>query len=53
MPNKTVKIVEVAPRDGLQNETSLINTETKIQLISRLCDAGLRHIEAASFVSPH
>jgi len=53
MLNKTVKIVEVGPRDGLQNETSLINTETKIELISRLCDAGLRYIEATSFVSPH
>jgi hydroxymethylglutaryl-CoA lyase len=47
-----VKIVEVGPRDGLQNEKTLVPTETKIELINRLADAGLRVIEATSFVSP-
>ncbi len=51
LPN-TVKIVEVGPRDGLQNEKQLVPTETKIELINRLADAGLRVIEATSFVSP-
>lgn len=47
-----VTIVEVGPRDGLQNEKNAINIQDKIQLIDRLSDAGLRHIEAGSFVSP-
>jgi hydroxymethylglutaryl-CoA lyase len=47
-----VKIVEVGPRDGLQNEKTLVPSETKIELINRLADAGLRVIEATSFVSP-
>jgi len=47
-----VKIVEVGPRDGLQNEKQLVPTEAKIELIERLADAGLRVIEATSFVSP-
>jgi len=47
-----VKIVEVGPRDGLQNEKGVVPTETKIELIERLADAGLRAIEATSFVSP-
>lgn len=51
LPTK-VKIVEVGPRDGLQNEKQLVPTETKIELINRLADAGLRVIEATSFVSP-
>jgi hydroxymethylglutaryl-CoA lyase len=49
---KGVKIVEVGPRDGLQNETQKISTEVKIELIERLADAGCRFIEATSFVSP-
>lgn len=48
----SVKIVEVGPRDGLQNETRRVDTADKIELIDRLALAGLRHIEAASFVSP-
>jgi hydroxymethylglutaryl-CoA lyase len=48
----TVRIVEVGPRDGLQNEKTLIPTATKIELIERLGAAGLRTIEAGSFVSP-
>lgn len=48
----TVKVVEVGPRDGLQNETRQIDVSIKISLIELLVDAGVRHIEAASFVSP-
>lgn len=48
-----VRIVEVGPRDGLQNEPGpIIPTETKVELINRLAAAGVSHIEAASFVSP-
>lgn len=47
-----VRIVEVGPRDGLQNEKQVIDTHTKLELISRLANAGLRNIEATSFVSP-
>ncbi|PVU95761.1 hypothetical protein BB561_001604 [Smittium simulii] len=47
-----VKIVEVGPRDGLQNEKTLLDAEVKVELINRLSDSGLGVIEAASFVSP-
>ncbi len=47
-----VRIVEVGPRDGLQNEKQAIPTATKIQLIENLVDAGLTYIEAGSFVNP-
>ncbi len=47
-----VRIVEVGPRDGLQNEKSIIATADKIELIDRLSRTGLRSIEATSFVSP-
>jgi len=47
-----VKIVEVGPRDGLQNEKEFVPTEVKIDLVNRLSAAGFRNIEAASFVSP-
>ncbi|MDB5885024.1 MAG: hmgL, partial [Polaromonas sp.] len=50
--NSTVRIVEFGPRVGLQNEQQVVSTATKIELISRLAKAGLRNIEAASFVSP-
>ncbi|WP_411860446.1 hydroxymethylglutaryl-CoA lyase [Halioxenophilus sp. WMMB6] len=49
---KQVKIVEVGPRDGLQNEPQLVSAEVKIGLVERLAEAGLPMIEAASFVSP-
>ena len=49
---KKVKIVEVGPRDGLQNEQQPISTEVKIELIHRLADAGVSYIEAVSFVNP-
>jgi hydroxymethylglutaryl-CoA lyase len=48
----SVKIVEVAPRDGLQNEPSIISTDIKIEFINRLSEAGFSNIEAGSFVSP-
>ena len=47
-----VRIYEVGPRDGLQNEASPIPTETKLEYISLLRAAGLAEIEATSFVSP-
>ena len=47
-----VRIVEVGPRDGLQNEKSEISTANKIALIDRLSATGLRSIEATAFVSP-
>ena len=48
----SVRIVEVGPRDGLQNEKQIVPTETKIEFIRRLADAGLKTIEATAFVSP-
>jgi len=47
-----VRIVEVGPRDGLQNEKAIVPTPTKIELIDRLSATGLQTIEATSFVSP-
>ena len=47
-----VRIVDVGPRDGLQNEKKLVSTDTKVELIARLGAAGLKAIEATSFVSP-
>jgi len=47
-----VRIVEVAPRDGLQNEPREVPTEVKLELIERLADAGLPAVEATAFVSP-
>lgn len=49
---KRIKLVEVGPRDGLQNEPNSIDTATKVELIARLGQSGLTAIEAASFVSP-
>ncbi|HEX2121687.1 MAG TPA: hydroxymethylglutaryl-CoA lyase [Thermoanaerobaculia bacterium] len=48
----TVKLVEVGPRDGLQNEKVTIPTQAKVAYITALSDAGLRVIEAGAFVSP-
>lgn len=45
-------IVEVAPRDGLQNEAQLLDTDAKLALIDRAIDAGVRRIEATSFAHP-
>src|SRR5438874_12918335 len=52
IPVDTVRIVEVGPRDGLQNEKVVIPTEAKIDYITALADAGLKVIEAGAFVSP-
>jgi hydroxymethylglutaryl-CoA lyase len=48
----SVKIVEVGPRDGLQNEKTSLDTDTRVELITQLANAGLSYIEAGSFVSP-
>ena len=50
--SESVRIVEVGPRDGLQNESSPIDTVTKVHLIDLLTQAGVGYIEAGSFVSP-
>ncbi|XP_070533052.1 hydroxymethylglutaryl-CoA lyase, mitochondrial-like isoform X2 [Ptychodera flava] len=47
-----VKIVEVGPRDGLQNEKEIVSTNVKVELINRLSETGLSVVEATSFVSP-
>jgi isopropylmalate/homocitrate/citramalate synthase len=52
MNDRDVRIYEVGPRDGLQNESTPIPTDAKLRFIELLADAGLREIEATSFVSP-
>ena len=52
IPIESVKIVEVGPRDGLQNEKVTIPTEAKVEYITALADSGLKVIEAGAFVSP-
>ena len=47
-----VEVTEVGPRDGLQAEPMFVETETKIQLVNDLIDAGVPRIEFSSFVSP-
>jgi hydroxymethylglutaryl-CoA lyase len=47
-----VKIVEVGPRDGLQNEKQIVPTSVKVELIKMLVSSGLPVVEATSFVSP-
>jgi hydroxymethylglutaryl-CoA lyase len=49
---KSVNLIEVGPRDGLQNEKQFVPTDVKVELINRLAAAGCKNIEAASFVSP-
>jgi hydroxymethylglutaryl-CoA lyase len=49
---KRIRIVEVGPRDGLQNEPGELATEVKLELIERLAEAGLPAVEATAFVSP-
>ncbi len=51
-PSRAVRIYEVGPRDGLQNESTAVPTEAKLRFIEALADAGLREIEATSFVAP-
>src|ERR671938_1659200 len=52
IPVDAVKVVEVGPRDGLQNEKVTVPADAKIAFITALADAGLRTIEAGAFVSP-
>ena len=47
-----IEICEVGPRDGLQNESKILPVETRVELITRLIEAGIRNIEAVSFVNP-
>ncbi|KAK1135448.1 hypothetical protein K0M31_000043 [Melipona bicolor] len=47
-----VKVVEVGPRDGLQNERNIVPTEVKVEFINKLSNSGLKNIEVTSFVSP-
>jgi len=49
---QTIELVEVSPRDGLQNEPRVLATEDKIELVLRAVDAGARRLEVASFVHP-
>ena len=51
LPQK-VTVVEVGPRDGLQNEAAFVPTDQKIELIERLSETGLKRIEITSFVHP-
>jgi hydroxymethylglutaryl-CoA lyase len=50
--SESIKIVEVGPRDGLQNETQQVDVATRVELITRLAAAGLSDIEVGAFVSP-
>jgi len=50
--SRPIEIVEVGPRDGLQNDPALMPTEVKLEFIDRLIDAGVRRMEVASFVNP-
>lgn len=52
MATEHVEIIDVAPRDGLQNEATLLSTEQKLELVERLLGAGVQRIEATSFVHP-
>lgn len=50
--SRTLQIVEVSPRDGLQNESTLVSTADKVSLIGRMIEAGARRFEVGSFVNP-
>lgn len=52
LKNRTVEMVEVGPRDGLQNEAEIVSTADKLGLIRRAIDYGIRRIEVTSFVNP-
>lgn len=52
LKNRTVEMVEVGPRDGLQNEAAIVSTADKLELIRRAIDYGVRRIEVTSFVNP-
>ncbi len=50
--NKKIALVEVGPRDGLQNDPTLLTTDIKLEFIERLIEAGIKRMEVASFVNP-
>lgn len=52
MAKEKLELVEVSPRDGLQNEPDVVSTENKLALINRIVGAGFRRLEAGSFVNP-
>ena len=52
MPNQHIEIVDVGPRDGLQNEAQILNPSLRVELTRKLVEAGLKRIEAVSFVHP-
>jgi len=52
MSSKSITIVEVGPRDGLQSEPEILPTDSKVQFIEKAIDAGVRRLEVASFVHP-
>lgn len=52
MVSETIKIVEVGPRDGLQNEATILSTDDKVAFVERLAACGLTQIEVSSFVAP-
>jgi hydroxymethylglutaryl-CoA lyase len=49
---RNVEIIDVGPRDGLQNEPEILDIDTKVEFIGKLVDAGIRRMEAVSFVNP-
>ena len=49
---RSIEIIDVGPRDGLQNESKILNVATKVEFIGKLADAGIRRMEAVSFVNP-
>ncbi len=49
---ESIEIIDVAPRDGLQSQATLLSAENKLELIKRLIDAGIRRMEVVSFVNP-
>ena len=52
MSSKSITLVEVGPRDGLQSEPETLSTDTKVEFINKAIDAGIRRLEVASFVHP-
>ena len=52
MTAKSIQIVEVGPRDGLQSEPEILSTQAKVEFITRAIDAGIKRLEVASFVHP-
>ena len=52
MKHKTIEIYEIGPRDGFQSVRDYIPLETKLSIIEKIIEAGVKHIQATSFVSP-